>query len=546
MNIKKILSITLASAFLACALAIPVAEGKIFSYTPRFTKFTPQILAKTPAVKSKTSSVKSKKIKKTTKKPENAGDRPATEGNVVTVIEPYTPPISKIEGKTLPKDLVNLYKGTDIEATVKDIAEDIKSGLPQGQQLNETLIKQFTEALFAAALTDADAFAEQLTAQFNLTAASPEFLRSTKSMEEAKTQILNSVKDYAEDELNKLVNKVIDDFIPQIGQMDLDLTDVKEKNLKASLRKMAVNALAKSYLGPQYALFYLTFETYFPHEAEKVHKELKRFDKKYIQPAVAKTQDEIDRAMERLGENWRGSIKNLKKAGQQYHEFQKNLLGNYIEFQKDVIKKTTDEISRLPQNLSNAAQSYAKFNAEILAKYVDFQKETFEKTKAEIERTPENFKEIAQKCADFYTEALQKYVDLNKEAFDKTAAEVNRLDENLREAGQRFLDFHKEAINQYIDFQKETAKKAEKEIGRLPKNLKEIAKKYGDLYTDTYGKALKKYVEFNKTAVEKTTKEFNRIDDNIKKAAKKISDEAKRLEKKVKKAVKKAKKKLRL
>lgn len=253
---------------------------------------------KTTTAKTTKKSTK-KSTKKTKKNNFNVGDTPAV-GAIIETVSVYTPSVMKLNGKVIPKDLYNLVKGANIEQTIQSVTGQINATVTKGTKLTNAQTEQFLQELFAQATTDTGNFAADLVSKYNITNLPVSVLRDNQARKQLQQTIKKEMENYAKQELNKLANQTITSFIPQLQGLNINWTNLNEKSVKASLRSMAVNALSQSYLGPQYVAFYLAFETFFPHEAEKVHKELRRFDRNYIQPVTSKIEDEWDRAVNKV------------------------------------------------------------------------------------------------------------------------------------------------------------------------------------------------------------------------------------------------------
>lgn len=210
-----------------------------------------------------------------------------------------TPELIDYAGSKVPVQLVNLYKGTDLKHTVQDTTEKLSQMVVAGN-ISNTQVEEALRGVFSTAATDTGAFTAGLMDKFNLKNAATILLSNPKNSKEIKEAIGEEIKKYAEQEMNKLANQAIGAIFPALQGVQFDFTDMSTKNLKSTLRSAIVNALAQSYLGPQYVAVYLAVSTVCPPCMQKTHAELRRFDKNYIQPVTENIGDEWNRFEDRV------------------------------------------------------------------------------------------------------------------------------------------------------------------------------------------------------------------------------------------------------
>ena len=229
------------------------------------------------------------------------------------------------------KYLSEIYKNTDLTATVQQVTDKLNSYITNGPKLTNSQVEESLRGIFGDAVNDTGAFAQNLLKSHNLQTlvnnciAKPKSCGTKESLDALHAEIKAQIKEYAKQEVNKIANQVVDHFIPVLQGVDINFTDLNKKNIKANLRQIAINALAQSYLGPEYLIAYAVFETLFPKQAAQVHAELRRFDKKYLQPTTGAIQEGIDSAIEktsaeakrfgkRVDKEVNREIKDVKKA----------------------------------------------------------------------------------------------------------------------------------------------------------------------------------------------------------------------------------------
>lgn len=208
--------------------------------------------------------------------------------------------ISNIDIEETSERIATLFQAQDQKVTTEETLKTINKMVKEGDKISQTQLESFAGDIFATATSDTEEFAEGVIEKFALKNLPLTLLANEGKMENLEKALKNELEAYAEEELNKLGNEVIAKVFPQLEGLNLNLTELNEDTLKRSLRSWAVNALTQSYLGPQFAVVFGTLEMLFPKEAEKVHAELRRFDKKYLRPATDKIGDEWDRATKKL------------------------------------------------------------------------------------------------------------------------------------------------------------------------------------------------------------------------------------------------------
>jgi len=202
-------------------------------------------------------------------------------------------------GVMTPENLVNLYKGSDFKQTVKETTENLGKMVIAGK-ISEAQVESVFHEVFDAAKIDTSIFAKGLLDKYSLTNIAVSVLKDPKNIDAIKQEIGKEIQKYAEQEMNKLANQAIGTMFPILQGVQFDFTEMNSKTFKSTLRNTIVNALAQSYLGPEYVAVYLAVSTVCPTCMEKTHAELRRFDKKYLQPGTEKIGEEWGRFEDRV------------------------------------------------------------------------------------------------------------------------------------------------------------------------------------------------------------------------------------------------------
>lgn len=282
----------------------------------------------------------------------------------------------KIGEKQLPDKLFELYIGTTFVNTTQDAIRDINKMLGQGAaKLGSATLEQKLLPIFDTAAKDSSEFAAGVLKKYSLQGLVDIAITKPESLKDVKNAVKNEIEQYAKQELNKLANQVIAQIIPELELLTIDFTKLDPKNLKASLRSMAINALSQSYLGPGYVALYVAFEMLFPKEAAKVHAELRRFDKKYLQPyahayedaistAVEKYTAEVKRVGKRVGKELEREAKDaVKEAERLGKRTEKEIKREAEDVKKEVKREATavkKEAKRVEKKVKKATKKLKK------------------------------------------------------------------------------------------------------------------------------------------------------------------------------------------
>jgi outer membrane murein-binding lipoprotein Lpp len=282
----------------------------------------------------------------------------------------------KIGEKQLPEELFNLYIGTTFVNTTQETIRDINKMISQGAaKLPSSTLEQKLLPIFDTAAKDSSEFAAGVLKKYSLQGLVDVAITKPESLKDVKNAVKNEIEQYAKQELNKLANQVVAQIIPELELLTIDFTKLDPKNLKASLRSMAINALSQSYLGPGYVALYVAFEMLFPKEAAKVHAELRRFDKKYLQPytnayedaistAVEKYTAEVERFGKRVGKEIEREVKDVKeeaaRAGKRLENEAKREAEDVKKAAKSAESAVKNEAKRAEKSVKKAAKKVKK------------------------------------------------------------------------------------------------------------------------------------------------------------------------------------------
>lgn len=219
----------------------------------------------------------------------------------------------QIGEQKIPKELYDLYSGETMSNTVSEATKALNSLITDGKKFTDSQVEEKLRGIFSNATKDTENFAAELTKKYALQGLVNIAIQNPKNIKNVQKIVEQEMRDYAKKEVNKLANEVVAAFVPELAGLAINFTDLNKKNLKASLRGMAVDALAQSYLGPQYVILYVTFEMLFPKQAAQVHAELRRFDKNYIQPLTDNIQDGINSAVTKIAAEANRTAKRIDK-----------------------------------------------------------------------------------------------------------------------------------------------------------------------------------------------------------------------------------------
>lgn len=271
----------------------------------------------------------------------------------------------KIGEKQLPGELFDLYTGTTFVNTTQETLRDINNMISKGTAaLPGSTLESKLQPLFDTAAKDSSDFAASVLKKYSLQTLMNTAIMKPESLKDVKSAVKKEMEEYAKQELNKLANEVVRQIIPELEILTIDFTKLDSKNLKASLRSMAVNALSQSYLGPGYVALYVAFEMLFPKEAAKVHAELRRFDKKYLQPYTNAYEDAITTAVDkytaevkRVGKRVEKEIKREAEDVKKEAERAGKRVEKEVKREAESVKK---EVKRAEKKVKKAAKKLKK------------------------------------------------------------------------------------------------------------------------------------------------------------------------------------------
>lgn len=377
-------------------------------------------------------------------------------------------------GTQVPENLFTLYQGTDFQQTVKDTAENLGKMVVAGN-ITETQVEGALRDVFSTATTDTAAFAASLMDKYNLKNVAAIILKDPKNTKAIKEAVGQEIQNYADQEMNKLANQALGTIFPVFQGVQIDFTNLNSKTLKSTLRSTIVNAMAQSYLGPQYVALYMAVSTACPPCMEKTHAELRRFDKKYLQPGTEKIGDEWDRfedqvkaESERVGKQISAEWKRLRDRVSAELDRQKKQVDAEVNRTKEhfqaELKRAQDsrigkEIERQLNDISNeanrtidAAKTELKRELDDILKEADLLGKRVKTelnrqatdAKAELKRLGANvkneFKREVKNVSDEAQKIKEKVEAELKRAADKVKAEAARVKEKVQAEANRLKE----------------------------------------------------------------------------------------------------------
>lgn len=399
-----------------------------------------------------------------TKKPVDTTKTNEKKSQIVKKI--VVPEVVNYLGNQIPKQLVSQYDGTALKDTVENVTATLNKMVTEGQITN-TKVEEGLREIFSTAVTDTGTFASGLTTKYNLQNLINIASTDPKNLKEVQKSIENEVKAYAEQELNKLANQALAGAFPIFEGVQIDFTNLNKNTLKATLRSAIVNALAQSYLGPEYAVVYMAVATVCPSCMVKMHAELRRFDKNYIRPATEKIGEEWDRfadrvsaESQRVGKQISAEIDRLKKQ-----------LGAELNRQKEDIQNEANRAKqRFNEEFDRAKNS--KVGKEVERQLSDVASETdrvINNAQDEIKREAEDVVKEANRIGKRAGKEIEREAEQAKNTIKKAGAAVkNELKSEktrISKEAQRLKDKVQEELQR-------TANKAKKELKRLKKKLR--------------------------------------------------------------------------
>lgn len=381
------------------------------------------------------------------------------------------PKLIDYAGSKVPEDLVNLYKGTELKQTLKSSSEDLAKMVVAGN-LSNTEFEAALRDVFGTATTDTATFANGLMDKYNLKNIAVTLANDPTNTKAITDAIKQEVQDYAKEEINKLANQAIGKMFPVLEGVEIDFTKLDAKSLKSSMRSMVINAMAQSYLGPEYVAVYMVVSTVCPKCMVAAHAELRRFDKNYLQPATGKIADEWDRFEDRLkassakfGQQISAEIARLKdrvaaELKRQKQQVELEARRNEVRFQEQ-LKRAQDsrvgqEVERQLNDIADASTVVVtRAQAEAQREFDDVSKEATrlgKRAEAEVKRQISDVKtelktvtakaktalmQNVKSVANQAQKAKEKVEAELKRAAEKVQAELNRAKETVKKWGKK-------------------------------------------------------------------------------------------------------------
>lgn len=366
--------------------------------------------------------------------------------------------------------LMNVYGDTSLQKTVADVTGNLGKMVVEGSITN-TQVEGVLQNVFGTAATDTGTFATGLMQKYNLQNVAATLLKDPKNAKAIGAAVQAEVEQYAKDELNKLANQAIASVFPILQGVQFDLTNLNRDTLKATLRSAIVNALAQSYLGPQYVAVYMAVSIVCPPCMEKVHGELRRFDKNYIRPLTESVDAEWNRFADRVsaesarvGQQISAELKRLKdrvsaEFTRQKEDVQATVKSAKEKFNAELERakqsKVGVEIDRELNDVQNeAAREFDQARAELEREYRDVgaeAKRVSQRVGAEIQREMNDhlafMKKVGNAAKDELKREVKKVSSQAKAVKDTIQAELKRVQEQAQAAlnkagcqGQKAID----------------------------------------------------------------------------------------------------------
>lgn len=392
------------------------------------------------------------------------------------------PKLVEYAGINVPENLATLYKTTSFKETVKDTTEKLGSMVLTGN-ITDTQVENALRGVFSTATTDTAVFAANLMDKYNLKNVATIILKDPKNTKAIKEMVGQEIQKYAEQEINKLANQAIGTIFPALQGIEFDFANLNSKTLKSTLRSAIVNAMAQSYLGPQYVAVYLAVSTVCPSCMEKTHAELRRFDKNYIQPATEKIGDEWDRFEDRVkaesarvGKQISAELDRLSNRISTELERQRKQVEAQAQRAKeqfqDELKRAQDsrigkEIERQLNDISNgASRGIDKAQAELQRELNDVVKEA-----------DRHGKRVAAEIGRQVADAQVQIKRLGTSAKSELQREVKSVTNEAQRVKERVEAELKRAADRVEAEAKRAAEKAQAELDRLKAKAKKYKKK---------------------------------------------------------------------
>lgn len=367
------------------------------------------------------------------------------------------PKLIKYAGKMLPKNLVLPYRDTDVKQTVLDTASGLRSIIIEGD-ISNTKVEGVVRDLFGSAVADTGVFATEMMTKYNLQNVAKTILKDPKNAKAIGAAVQAEVENYAKAELNKLANQALGTFFPVLQGVQFDFTNLNSKTLKSTIRSAIVNALAQSYLGPQYVAVYLAVSTVCPPCMQKAHAELRRFDKNYIRPLTdsvdaewGRFEDRVKAESARVGKQISAELNRLKdRVGAEFTRQREDVQAELnraktkfnAELERAKQSKVGIEITRELTGIQNeAVREFNQAKAELEREYRDVAAEAKRVSKrvgAEIQREINDqltaMKKLGNSARNELTREAKQVSEKAKEVKNKIQAELKRIADQAQAA----------------------------------------------------------------------------------------------------------------
>lgn len=404
--------------------------------------------------------------------------------------------LAEYASREVPEALLKLYPETDIANTVKKSTEKLGKFVLSGS-ISETKVEEVMREVFSTAVADTGEFAINMLGKESIRNFAEILIKDPKNAKAIKAAIENEFKNYAKQEVNKLANQVFEKFTssilgPAFAGVEFDFTKpINSKTIKTTLRSMIINAMAQSYLGPQYVALYTVVSVACPSCMVKTQAELKRFDKSYLQPVTGKIANEYDRFEDVLKTE-------SKRIGNQVKEELNRLKG-----------RVSAELGREKgQVVAEVNRANEHFNAEL-------KRAQDSKIGKEIERELTDYYETVGGTIDRFGQEMQR-------EYEDVAAEGERVAKRYVAELRREINSAKNELNRYVSNTKNQLKKQVKSVASQAQSFKNKVEAELKRAADKVEAELKRAADKVKAETNRVNAEASRAAKNVKKFFKKI------------------------
>ena len=349
--------------------------------------------------------------------------------------------LAEYASREVPEALLKLYPETDIANTVKKSTEKLGKFVLSGS-ISGIKVEEVMREVFSTAVTDTGEFAINMLGKESVRNFAEILIKDPKNTKAIKAAVENEFKNYAKQEANKLANQALAKLVPAFAGVEFDFTKpVNSKTIKATLRSMIINAMAQSYLGPQYVALYTVVSIACPSCMVKTQAELKRFDKNYLQPVTGKIANEYDR------------FEDVLKA-------ESKRIGNQVKEEFNRLKgRVSAELGReKKQVVAEANRANEHFNAEL-------KRAQDSKIGKEIERELTDYYETVGGTIDRFGQEMQR-------EYEDVAAEGERVAKRYVAELRREINSAKNELNRYVSNTKNQLKKQVKTVAGQAQSFK--------------------------------------------------------------------------